>query len=219
MLASDVVVEPAYIPALRFRPLTHWYDFIIKATIREHTFKSKLVDQTALQPGERALDLGCGTGTLTLMLKQRYPQAHISAIDADIQILSIARTKAAGANIDFHQAMSFALPFPDQSFDCIASSLMFHHLTPENKLRTLREVHRVLKPAGRLHIADFGPPKNALQRAAFFGVQVFDGFASTSDSVGGALPRLISEAGFTTSTETAVFSTLFGTIRLLRASR
>ena len=214
-----MVVEPVYIPALRFRPLTHWYDFIIKATIREQTFKSKLAEQAALQPGERALDLGCGTGTLTLMLKQRYPQAYISAIDADAQILSLARSKAAGADIDFQQAMSFALPFPGQSFDCVASSLMFHHLTPDNKLRSLREVHRVLKPAGRLHVADFGSPKNALQRSAFFLVQLFDGFASTSDSVGGALPRLISEAGFTTSTETAVFSTMFGTIRMLKAIR
>ncbi len=214
-------MQPTYIPALRYRPLTPWYDFIIQATLRESTFKSRLVDQTGIHAGDRVLDLGCGTGTLTLLLKSRHPHADVVAIDGDSEILEMARAKAASASlaIDFHQALSFALPFADASFDCVVSSLVFHHLTRDNKLRTLREVLRILRPGGQLHIADFGRPQNLVLRCAFVSVQIFDGFASTRDNVAGLLPGFLCDAGFPTPLETACFATLFGTIRLLQAQR
>jgi len=214
-------VQPSYIPALRFRALTPWYDFIIQATIRERAFKSRLIQQASLQPEGRILDLGCGTGTLTLLLKSQYPSTQVEAIDADHQILGIARDKAARAGLDiaFHQVMSEALPFPDASFDHVFSSLLFHHLTRDQKLGTLSEVRRILRPRGRLHIADFGRPHNATMRAAFYFVQVFDGFPTTQDNVDGLLPGLIHDAGFPTPSETAAFATMFGTIRLLQTQK
>jgi ubiquinone/menaquinone biosynthesis C-methylase UbiE len=212
---------PSYIPALRYRSLTPWYDFIIQATIRETAFKSRLVEQATLQPGDKILDLGCGTGTLTLLLKSRQPAAQVSAIDADPQILDIARQKAARAHlaIDFQQVMSNALPFPDASFDHVFSSLVFHHLTRDQKMGTLGEVLRILRPGGHLHIADFGLPQNALLRAAFYFVQTFDGFETTTDNVKGLLPTFIQDAGFPAPTEIAVFATMFGTIRLLTTQK
>jgi ubiquinone/menaquinone biosynthesis C-methylase UbiE len=214
-------VPSTYIPALRYRSLTPWYDFIIQATIRESAFKSRLVAQASLKPGDKILDLGCGTGTLTLLLKSAQPAAQVSAIDADPQILGMARDKAARAEleIDFHQVMSNALPFPDSSFDHVFSSLVFHHLTREQKLGTLEEVRRILRPGGQLHIADFGRPQNTALRAAFYFVQIFDGFATTRDNVDGLLPQLINQAGFPTPKETATFATMFGTIRLLQTQK
>ncbi len=214
-------MQPAYIPALRFRALTPWYDFIIQATIRERVFKSRLIQQASLQPEDRILDLGCGTGTLTLLLKSQYPSTHVEAIDADPQILGMARDKAARAGLDisFHQVLSQALPFPDASLDHVFSSLLFHHLTREQKLGTLAEVLRILRPGGRLHIADFGRPQNAAMRAAFFFVQTFDGFPTTQDNVDGLLPGLIHDAGFPTPDETATFATMFGTIRLMQTQK
>ena len=210
-----------YIPALRFRTLTPWYDFIIQATIRERAFKSRLIQQANLQPDDRILDLGCGTGTLALLLKSQNPTARVAAIDADPQILGIARDKAAraGLDIDFHQAMSESLPFPDASFDHVFSSLLFHHLTRNQKLGTLAEVRRILRPGGHLLIADFGRPQNPAMRAAFYFVQVFDGFPTTQDNVEGLLPGLICDAGFPTPNETAAFATMFGTIRLLQTQK
>lgn len=210
-----------YIPALRFRALTPWYDFIIQATIRERAFKSRLIRDASLHREDHILDLGCGTGTLTLLLKSQCPSAHVAAIDADPQIIGIARDKAARAGLDisFHQVMSEALPFPDASFDHVFSSLLFHHLTRDQKLGTLAEVLRILRPGGRLHIADFGRPQNAAMRAAFFFVQTFDGFPTTQDNVDGLLPSLIQDAGLPTPDEIARFATMFGTIRLLQTQK
>ena len=214
-------MQSSYIPALRFRALTPWYDFIIQTTIRERAFKSRLIQQANLQPDDRTLDLGCGTGTLTLMLKSQHPAARVAAIDADPQILTIARDKAAraGLEIDFHQVMSEALPFPDASFDHVFSSLLFHHLARDQKLGTLAQVLRILRPGGRLHIADFGRPQNTLLRVGFYFVQIFDGFPTTQDNVEGLLPGLIRDAGFPTPTETAAFATAFGTIRILQTQK
>jgi len=220
-LSIEGTVEHAYIPALRFRPLTAWYDSIIRWTIRECAFKSRLVEQANVHAGQRVLDLGCGTGTLTLLLKSRSLQAEVVGIDADPEILAMARAKrvTSGLDIEFQQALSFALPFHDNSFDCVVSSLMFHHLTRENKLRSLRESLRVLRPGGWLHIADFGAPQNTALRSAFFLVQIFDGFESTRDNVAGLLPGFVRDAGFSELGETAYFATLFGTIRLLQAQK
>ncbi len=214
-------MPPTYIPALRFRALTPWYDFIIQATIRERAFKTKLIQQADLRPQDCILDLGCGTGTLTLLLKSQFPSASVAAIDADPQILGIAREKAAraGFDIEFHQVMSEALPFPDASFDHVFSSLLFHHLTRDQKLGTLAEVRRILRPGGSLHIADFGRPQNAAFRAAFYFVQVFDGFPTTQDNIDGLLPQLINQSGFPEPSEAAEFGTMFGTIRLLQTQK
>ena len=220
IVCCGLLVEPAYIPALRYHPLTHWYDFIIKATIRESVFKSRLVEQVSARPGHHLLDLGCGTGTLTLMLKSRYPQAEVTGLDADPQVLALARAKTtAGTGVQFQQGMSFALPIPDQAIDGVVSSLMFHHLARDAKQKTLAEIRRVLRPGGQLHIADFGHPQNPLQRFAFLWVQIFDGFRPTGDNVAGRLPDLIRDTGFSNLEETAAFATMFGTIRLLQAQK
>lgn len=209
-----------YIPALSFDFLTPFYDTAVKWTTRETVFKEKLVGQIEIVPNGRLLDLACGTATLTISLKGKFPQAEIYGLDGDAKILGIARRKAAasGAEINFTEAFSTALPYPDEHFDAIVSSLFFHHLTPENKLKTLAEIRRVLKSSGTLHVADWGRPANLLMRFASTPVQWLDG-ATTKDSYQGKLPELMAEAEFADIIETADYSTVFGTLRLHRASK
>jgi len=114
--------------------------------------------------------------------------------------------------------MSSELGFPDQSFDCVVSSLLFHHLTTKRKLETLAEIKRVLKPGGELHIADWGKAQNFLMRGAFLIVQLLDGFTTTSESVEGELLEYIELAGFANAGETQRFKTIFGTLSLYCAS-
>lgn len=147
-----------YVPALSFDFLTPFYDLVVKWTTRETVFKERLVRQIDAPPGRRLLDLACGTGTLTIAIKRKFQGAEVHGLDGDATILRIARRKASatGIDVDFTEAFSTALPYPDEHFSTVVSSLFFHHLTPEAKRKTLLEVRRVLKPGGTLHIADWG---------------------------------------------------------------
>lgn len=212
--------EP-YVPALGVRWLTRFYDPLIRVTLREGKIKSALVEQVGLHPGQRVLDLGAGTGTLTLMLKRAQPQADVIGLDGDPEILAIARAKAmrSGLAVTYDEGMADVLPYPDGSFDRVVSSLMFHHLSRETKRRAAREVFRVLKPGGELHVADWGRAQNILMRVLFFFVQLLDGFETTAENVAGRLPGIFREAGFADVQETAHYATPFGTLTLYRAKK
>lgn len=210
-----------YIPALSYDWLTRFYDPVVALTTRENAFKAALVEQAGIAAGHRVLDLGCGTATLSILLKRKQPSSRIVGLDGDAKILEIARAKAqeAGVEIQFDEGMSFDLPYEDESFDRVTSSLFFHHLTRENKLKTLREVSRVLKPKGEFHVADWGLADGWLMRGASYLIQLLDGFETTADNFNGLLPKLIADAGFTSVEETNHFNTVFGTIRLHRCFR
>lgn len=210
-----------YVPALGFRWLTPAYDAVVRYTTRESTFKSALLDQAQIAPDHRVLDLACGTGTLAIQAKLRVPGASITGLDGDPEMLARARVKAAraGAVIAFDEGLSYALPYEDGIFDRVLSSLFFHHLVRSDKLRTLAEIARVLKPGGELHVADWGAAANPLMRAAFVSIQVLDGFDNTSDNVRGLLPAFMREAGLVDVEEVRRFSTMWGTLSCYRGTR
>lgn len=208
-----------YIPALAYRWLTPLYDPVVALTTRERTFKAALVAQAALQPGQRVLDLACGTATLTIAAKRSQPQAEIVGLDGDPEILERARHKAteAGAELRFDRALSHQMPYPVATYDVVVSSLFFHHLDRDAKLATLREVRRVLRPGGVLHVADWGQAANPLMRVLFYLVQLLDGFETTADNVAGRLPQFMRDCGFVAVAETRRFATPLGSISLYRA--
>lgn len=146
-----------FIPALGNDLLTPLYDPLMWF-MRESRFKGDLIEQAQISDSSRILDVGCGTGTLAIMTKQLHTQAEVVGIDADSKILGIARAKAAktGIKLTFDQGMADKLPYADSSFDRVLSSLFLHHLSTENKLRTLREVFRILPSGGRFDVVDFG---------------------------------------------------------------
>jgi ubiquinone/menaquinone biosynthesis C-methylase UbiE len=210
-----------YIPALRFDAMTRFYDPIVAATTRERRFKSMLVEQVGLQPGQRLLDVGCGTATLTLMLKRACPRAEVVGLDADPVALGIAHRKAAraGLAIELREGMAQAPGVPDASFDHVTASLVFHHLDAAGKASALAAILRALVPGGALHIADWGRAHDPLMRLMFLGVQLLDGFATTTDHVRGRLPDYLRRAGFVEVEETRRLRTPMGTIALYRGRR
>lgn len=207
-----------YIPALSFDWLTPLYDPLLRWGMREETFKRALIRQARIQPGHRVLDLGCGTGTLTVLIKQLHPSADVVGLDVDPQVLEIARAKAdnAGVEITLDHGLAFQLPYPDASFDRVLSSLVLHHLTSENKQRAFREVHRVLQAGGELHVVDFGQPHSAYARLASPLVRRLE---EAADNVDGLLPKMMRRAGFEPVDEPARFTTIFGGLSLYRARK
>lgn len=208
-----------YVPALRFHWLTPYYDAVVGVTTRERSFKQALIQQARFAPGQRVLDLACGTGTLAIWIKQRQPQAEVTGVDGDPAILSLASRKAVKADVavKFDRALSYSLPYPAAHFDRVVSSLFFHHLSWENKARTAREVFRVLKPGGEIHIADWGRAANVVMRGLFVFVQLLDGFENTQDNVSGKLVTLFEQAGFAEVTQRRTFATVFGSMVLYSA--
>ncbi|HEV2864042.1 MAG TPA: class I SAM-dependent methyltransferase [Pyrinomonadaceae bacterium] len=188
--------DDKYVPALNFDWLTPLYDPVVRWLMPESKFKGHLIRRASIGERHRVLDVGCGTATLTLMVKAARPGAAVEGLDGDPKILEIARRKAeaAGAGIRFSEGMAYAMPYADGSFDRVLSSMMLHHLTESNKRRTLSEVFRVLAPDGEFHVADF-------RRA------------------NGSLAALMSEAGFGGVGEHARYRTLFGTLSLWEARR
>jgi ubiquinone/menaquinone biosynthesis C-methylase UbiE len=211
-----------YLPALRFRALTRVYDPVVRFTTREGHFKELLLDQAAPAPGQRILDLGCGTGTLAIQVKQREPRAEVVGLDADAEMLSQARGKAeeAGVELELTEGFSTELPYEDGSFDRVLSTLFFHHLDPEPKRQSAREIARVLRKGGALHVADWGKPSDPAMAAAFFlGIRLLDGFENTAENYRGELPAIFEEAGLEHAEETGRLRTVLGTLALYRATR
>ena len=159
-----------YVPALKFSWLTRFYDPVIALVTREKVFRANLLEQAEIRSGDRILDLGCGTGTFTVMIKSRYPAARVTGLDGDPDILVLARrkTKAAAVDVVLDEGMSNSMPYSTDEFDTVFSSLFFHHLNSEEKLRTMKEVYRVLKPGGKFHVCDWGRPSNLFSRMMFF---------------------------------------------------
>lgn len=208
-------------PALNYRWLTGLYDSAVGRAMPERSFKSALIAQANVSGGQRVLDFGCGTATLTFMIEVKAPDADVVGVDVDERALAIATKKARAlhSRVSFECIPPGSLPYPDVSFDRVLSCLVFHHLRRGEKRVALAECHRILRPGGELHVADWGRPANRLLRGGFFLTQLLDGFQTTGDNVRGLLPELASQAGFEAVEETRHFPTVFGSLRLFRARR
>lgn len=148
-----------YVPAAGkdlFLPL---YDIMTKLMGADRA-RRVLLEQADLRPGQLVLDVGCGTGTFAVLLKRLHPRIEVVGLDPDPKALARARRKAqqSATPVEFVQGFSDALQFPAHSFDHVFSSYMFHHLEADQKEQTLREIGRVLKPGGCLHLLDFAGP-------------------------------------------------------------
>ena len=221
MIESTIIFDSKlvrYIPALSFKVLTPFFDPFVRWSARESTFKPKLIEQAGIRENFKVLDLGCGTATLTILVKKSQPSAEVTGIDVDPDVLKIAKAKAtkAGVRINLDLGTAFKLPYSDNFFDRVLSSLVFHHLKTEDKIRTLKEVLRVLKPHGELHVADLGKPQNMLMRLPS---AVMRRLEESEDNFKGLLPLMFKTAGFDHVEETDKTMTMFGTVSLCKGRK
>lgn len=213
--------DTTFTPAAGRPEWTPFYDFAIALLTRERRWRSALLAQTAPQPGDRIIDVGCGTGTFAVMLKRAEPRAEIVGLDPDPDVLARARAKAAKekAEVTFRQGFARDAGAEAASFTKVVSSLVFHQVPLEEKRAGLVAIGRALRPGGTLHIADYGLQRTPLMRATFRQIQKLDGFDNTEPNARGVLPELMREVGFAAVEETEVISTVTGSISLYRALR
>ena len=176
----------------------------------------ELVAQAGLVAGQRVLDLGCGTGATSLVAKLAQPGVDLVGLDPDPKALARARRKAtrAGVAIAFEQGFGDALPFPAASFDRVLSSFMFHHLESAEKPAVLRELRRVLRPGGSLHIVDFGGAGHGLGALLARLVHREESLRANTDE---ALALLMRAAGFAEAAQVGQRGSLLGALSYYRA--
>lgn len=209
--------EP-FTPALGRTGLTFLYDPAIRLLTREKRWRRLLLDQLQPRPGERILDVGCGTGTLALQIKARAPSADVIGIDPDEQVLKIAREKAeaAGVRIVFERGFARDAAEFGHDFDKVVASLVFHQVPLAEKEAGIAAMARAVRPGGEVHVADYARQPTFAARQLFRIVQALDGRENTQANADGALERILGEhAGGPVAPE-AIVPTLTGTISLFR---
>ncbi|MER8779028.1 methyltransferase domain-containing protein [Mesorhizobium sp. M0977] len=145
------------------------YDLLARVLTfgREGRFREFMLRPSKLQPGEAMLDVGCGTGTLAIAAKRLVgSDGSVTGVDASAEMIERARAKAerSGLDLTFVNGTAQKLPFKDAQFDIVVGTLMLHHLSKPVRSAFIREAARVLNPAGRLLLIDFGRPVSRLPR-------------------------------------------------------
>ncbi|WP_430755458.1 class I SAM-dependent methyltransferase [Mycolicibacterium septicum] len=181
-----------YLPAAGHDAFLPGYDLLTRVLGMNPAY-CDLVAQAGLVDGQRVVEIGCGTGNLTVRAKKACPGADIVGTDPDPRALRRAERKAKGmTGIGFTRAYAQELPFDDGEFDRALSSMMLHHLDEATKLAAARELFRVLRPGGSLHVVDVR---------------------------GDALSRLFEDAGFDCAVVGSGHIRLAGRLTYLRATR
>ena len=208
-----------YVPAAGRVGSTRLYDASIALTMREERWRPLLRDRalSSVPAQGHVVDVGAGTGTLAISLAAARPDVTVTAVDGDAEILALAQAKPGAESMRWRSGLAGELPLDSDSVDAVVTSLVLHHLNTDAKRRALSEIARVLRPGGRLHVADWGRPATPLLRASFFVLQVIDGFEGTHDHAAGRIPELIRGAGFADVQRYRRLRTAWGSLDLLEA--
>ena len=204
-------VQKTYLPAAGRDWLLPLYDPLVKLLGAE-VARRALLEQVPIEPGQRVLDIGCGTGTLVVMIKRLHPDAEVIGLDPDPNALARGKRKMqrASVSVRFDHGFANALPYPDASVDRALSSFMFHHLQSREKDTALREVRRVLKPGGIFSLLDFDGPGSAENG---FLARLIHSSHHLKENSENQILALIGQAGFADPKKIRDGTMLFGCLR------
>ncbi len=216
MNETSPVTDRRYLPAAGKSWLLPLYDPLTRL-IGAGAAHRKLAEQAELGSARRVLEIGCGTGNLVLLVKRLDPQLEVIGLDPDPRALARAGRKARrdGLALQLDRGFADQLPYPDGCFDRVLSSLMFHHLDAGQRVASLREVRRVLRPGGSLHLMDLGGDSHHLHGLTRMARRSH----TLQDNWDDRIPVLLREAGFSDFTETGQLTKHIGRLTFYRAHR
>jgi ubiquinone/menaquinone biosynthesis C-methylase UbiE len=205
-----------YLPAAGHDALLPGYDLLTRL-FGFNRVHEKLMKQAELADGNHVLEIGCGTGNLSVRVKRAYPSVEVTGSDPDPLALKRAQRKAVGmTGVRFEQGYAQELPYADGEFDRVLSSMMLHHLDSDAKTAAAAEIFRVLRPGGRLHVVDMGGNMTAHDGLAARLVMRSDHAAG---NLGDAIPRLLRAVGFDCTEVATQRHRFVGRLTYYRATR
>ena len=190
------MTDSRYVPAAGRAGLTRFYDAGVRLTMRERLWRPLIVDAVADMSPKTVVDIGCGTGALSIPIAARLPKARVIGSTVIPRCWTSRAASRAPRRSNGREGLAGALPIEDSEADVVVTSLVLHHLPLATKRELLADAHRILRPGGRLIVADWAAPQDLVASAGFVLLQVLDGFATTNDNRRGLIPRLIVQAGF-----------------------
>jgi ubiquinone/menaquinone biosynthesis C-methylase UbiE len=214
-LAMTTQSQRTYLPAAGRDSFLPLYDLMTRLMGADKA-RAELLDRANIRDGQCILEVGCGTGSLLILLKRLYPGTDVVGLDPDLKALARARHKAVRAAVSVRLDRGFGdeLPYAEASFDRVLSSLMFHHVPTGEKDKTLREIRRTLRPGGEFHMLDFEGlergPHSVLRRL----LHSADRLKDNSES---RVLHFLREAGFSESKTVGHREMFFGNIAYYRA--
>ena len=155
-----------------------------------------VIEMAKIKAGDKVLDVGCGTGNLTLTAKSYAGESgSVHGIDASPEMIDLAQKKAKRSGLEtvFEVGLIEKLTYPEATFDAVISRLVIHHLPDDLKRQGFAEILRVLKPGGLFFLADFKPPSNPILAHV---TSALVGPGMMQSNVWG-IPPMLTEAGFT----------------------
>jgi ubiquinone/menaquinone biosynthesis C-methylase UbiE len=202
-----------YLPAAGHDALLPTYD-LISRLLGMKKVQDALLAQAELADCRRILEIGCGTGNLTIRAKRSHPHLEVIGCDPDPRALDRARRKT--DEIRFEQGYAERLPYPDGEFDRVLSSMMLHHIRDGAKTAAAAEMFRVLRPGGRLHLVDIGG--DATTDHGLLARRIRRSPHATGN-LGDAIPRLLRAAGFDCTEVASHQQRVVGRLTYYRATR
>lgn len=203
-----------FVPSLRFHFLTPFYNFLFGILLPEKKLRDVIINIIETVKNDSLIELGCSTGGLTLPIAKKFPAARIYAVDVDKKALSILErklNKLPQHRISLINVPASLLPFENKSNTTVVASLLFCNLIPDEKIKTLQEIKRILTNDGHLIIMDWGKPQTIFSAAGFKVLQWVGGHKTTDDLKQGKFKELLMNQGFTVS-EKNYINTGFGTL-------
>lgn len=136
-----------------------YYDFVMVLMTfgREKKLRQMEISHARIKPGDRVLEIGSGTGTLSIAAKaQAGTSGEVYGIDIAPEMVKVASRKASrkGVGVNFKTGSIAGIPFPDNRFDVVMCSFMIFHMPEDIRMKGFKEIFRVLKSGGHLVIID-----------------------------------------------------------------